>query len=402
VKYNYVARTKEGQMQKGIVDASSEEAALSVLQKYGFYVTALEPVKDAPIYARQIKIFQKISEKQVVMFARQLSIMFKSQVPIIEALSSIARQTENQDFKEKINRISEDVEGGATLSNAFSMHPKIFSSFFISMIKSGEASGKLSEALDYLADHLENEYNFRAKIKGAMIYPVLVVFVFVCVVILLIYWVLPPLMQILQESSNQELPITTRIIMSLSDFIRKWGWAIGLVLAGGIAFLLRYTKTPAGKEILDKYSLKLPVIGSLLKKIYLARFAENISTLISGGIPIAKALEISGDVVGNNIYKGIIIAARDGVRRGEPISSVLSQYPLEFPPLFVQMAVVGEKTGRMETVFLNIVNFYQKEVDRSIDNLIGLIEPAMLVVMGAGVGFLLVSVMLPLYQVGNF
>jgi type IV pilus assembly protein PilC len=402
LKYNYLARTKEGQIQKGVVEASSEDAVLAIMQKYGLYVTSLEKAKDAPIYARQIKFFQKISEKQVVMFARQLSIMFKSQVPIVEALTSISRQTDNPEFKEKIDKLSEEIEGGATLSTAFSSFPKIFSPFFISMIKSGEASGKLSEALDYLADHLEYEYNFKSKIKGAMVYPVLVCFVFLAVVILMIYWVLPPLMQILKETTNQDLPVTTKMIMAFSDFAKKWGWIVLVAAAGIFLGAMRYMKTPDGKVFFDKFFLKLPVVGSLLQKIYLARFAENISTMISGGIPIAGALEISGEVVGNSIYKDIILKTRDGVRSGEMISSILTQYPKEFPPLFVQMAVVGEKTGRVESAFSNIVNFYQKEVDRGIDTLISLIEPAMLVVMGVGVAVLMVSIMLPLYQIGNF
>jgi type II secretory pathway component PulF len=401
LKFNYLARTKDGQIQRGVVEASSEDAVLAIMQKYGLYVTSLEREKDAPIYARQIKIFQGVSEKEIVMFSRQLSIMFKSQVPIVEALSAIARQTEKLEFKEKISKISEEVEGGATLSSAFSIFPKLFSPFFISMIKSGEASGKLSEALDYLADHLEYEYNFKAKIKGAMIYPVLVVFVFIAVLILLVYFVLPPLMDILKES-GAELPLTTKMIMVFSEFAKKWGWAVLSALVGVVIFALRYMKTPEGKDFFDRNFLRLPVIGPLQQKIYLSRFAENISTMISGGIPIAHALEISGEVVGNNVYKKIIYETRDGVRSGEMISSILSQHPREFSPLFVQMAVVGEKTGRIETAFSNIVSFYQKEVDRSIDNLISLIEPLMLVVMGVGAAFLMVSIMLPIYQVGNF
>ncbi|MFH1401519.1 MAG: type II secretion system F family protein [Parcubacteria group bacterium] len=402
MKFNYLARTKDGQIQKGVVEASSEEAVLAILQKYGLFVTALEKAKEAPIYARQIKIFSGVSEKDVVIFSRQLSIMFKSQVPIVEALSAISRQLEKQEFKDVISKISGEVEGGATLSTAFALFPKLFSSFFISMLKSGEASGKLSEALDYLADHLEREYEFKNKIKAAMIYPILVLFVFLAVVILLIYWVLPPLMEILKESSTQELPMTTKMIMAFSDFAKTWGWTVLVALAGLVVFVLHYKRTPDGKIFFDENFLKLPILGPLLQKIYLTRFAENISTMISGGIPIAKALEISGEVVGNSVYKKIIFETRDRVRKGEMISSVLEQYPKEISPLFVQMATVGEKTGRLETSFLNIVNFYQKEVDRQIDSLIGLLEPVMLIVMGAGVAFLLVSIMLPIYQIGNF
>jgi len=249
MKFNYQARTKEGQIQKGIIEASSEEAALTILQKYGLYITFLELIKPAPIYAKQVNFFKRLSQKDVVVFSRQLAIMFRSQVPILEALAAIARQSEKPDFKERILKISEEVEGGATLSAAFSLFPKLFSPFFISMVKSGEASGKLSEALEYLADHLEQDYNFKSKIRGAMIYPLLVLFVFIAVVILMIFWVLPPLTEILKES-GQELPLITRVIISFADLARKWGWTLILVIVAIAIFIPRYLKTTEGKRLL--------------------------------------------------------------------------------------------------------------------------------------------------------
>jgi type IV pilus assembly protein PilC len=401
MQFNYQARNKEGQIQKGIIDASSEEAALTILQKYGLYVTFLERARPAPVYAKSIKISKGASDKDIVVFARQMAIMFKSQVPIVEALSSIAKQIEKPEFRENIIKMSEEVESGTTLSNAFSLFPKLFTPFFINMIKSGEASGKLSEALNYLADHLEQEYNLRGKIKGAMVYPILVSVIFIGVIIMMVFWILPPLMEILKEA-GQELPITTKIIIVFSDFIRSWWWALAAGMAASIFGIFRYRKTKEGKMFFDKNILKVPVIGPLIKKIYLARFAENISTLISGGLPIANALEISAEVVGNEIYKEIILETRDRVRKGETISSVLENYPKEFSPLFVQMVVVGEKTGRIEGSLGNIVSFYQKEADRSIDSMISLIEPLMLVIMGIGVGFLMVAIFIPMYQIGQF
>jgi type II secretory pathway component PulF len=401
MKFNYLARDKDGQIQKGIIEASSEETALAMLQNSGFFITHLEKEKIAPIYAKELKLFSSISKKDLVLFSRQMAIMFKSQVPIVEALDAIVKQSEKPELKEKISKISAEVEGGARLSAALGLFPKLFSTFFISMIISGEASGKLSEALEYLADHLEYDYNFQSKIRGAMIYPVFVVFIFIAVVILLVYWVLPPLMEILTES-GRALPWSTNIILIFSNFIRERALLIVLVLAGIVGVAVRYFRSPEGKEVLDKNMLKVPVLGPLLRKIYLSRFSENLGTLISGGLPIAKALEISAEVVGNKSYKDIILATRDGVRRGESISVILQNYPKEIPPLFVQMAVVGEKTGRMESAFSNIVGFYQKEVDRGISTAIALIEPFMLVVMGVGVAFLMVSILLPIYQIGNF
>lgn len=403
MQFNYQARNKEGQIQKGIIEASSEEAALAILQKYGFFITSLQRIKQAPIYSRQIKIFGGISEKDIVVFSRQLAIMFKSQVPIVEALIAVGRQADKIELKESIMKMSDEVEAGTTLSNTFAMFPKLFSPFFISMIKSGEASGTLSESLNFLADHLEREYNFKGKIKAAMIYPILVSVVFIGVLCMMMFWILPDLLEILRETAGeQELPFTTRVLMSLSDFIQHWWWVVVLAVLGGFFSLTFYSKSDQGKLFIDKNSIRMPVLGPLLKKIYLARFADNISTLISGGIHVATALEISADVVGNRVYKDIIMVTRDEVRKGTTMSSVLANYPGEFSPLFVQMTVVGEKTGQIENALVNVVNFYQKEADRSIESLIALLEPAMLVVMGLGVAFLLASILIPLYQIGSF
>lgn len=401
MKFDYQARNKDGQIQKGIIEASSEEAALTILQKYGLFVTNLQEEKVAPAYAKNISFFNKISEKDVVVFARQLSIMFRSQVPIVESLTAIAKQTDKQELKENIYKMSEEVAAGTTLSATFSMFPKLFSSFFISMVKSGEASGKLSEALNFLADHLEKEYNFKGKIKGAMVYPILVLIVFIAVLLMMIFWILPPLMEILEETS-QELPFTTKAIMAFSNFFQDY-WAPIFIAFAAIFFgASSYLRTKQGKEFYDRYIIKMPIIGELMKKIYLARFAENLSTLVAGGIPIASALEISAEVVGNNVYKEIIQETKDEVRKGAKISSVLESYPKEVSTLFVQMVVVGERTGQLEGALGNIVNFYQKEADRSIDSMVALIEPMMLVVMGIGVAFLLSSILIPMYSIGNF
>lgn len=401
MKFNYQARTKEGQVQKGLVEASSEEAALSILQRYGLYVTTLDVIRPAPIYAQKISFFKKISSKDIVVFSRQLSILFQSQVPIVESLSVLAKQTENHEFREKITKISEEVEGGTTLSTALSLYPRIFSPFIINMIRSGEASGKLSETLNYLADHLEHEYNFRSKLLGAMIYPAFVIFVFIVVVLLMVFVIMPPITEILQDF-DQELPLVTKAVIAFSGFLTKWFLLVSLFFFGGIFLIVRYLRTPEGKAFLDEKSLKTPVLGNFLKKIYLTRFAENLSTLISGGLPIASALEISGKVVGNDIYQKIITQTKNGVRRGEQMSSILAGYPKEIPPLFVQMFSVGEKTGKIESALGNIVRFYQKETDKNLDGFLSVLEPVMIVFLALLVTGLLASILLPIYQMVSF
>ena len=399
MKFNYQARTKTGEIQAGTVEAPSKEAALTLLHKYGLYVTLLEEIVPLPVYARKIKIFERITRADLVLFSRQLSIMFASKVPLIEALGTLASQTKKTEFREKILKISEEVEGGTALSTALSHHPKIFSPLYISMVRSGEASGKLSEALSYLADHLEREYDLVSKTRGAMIYPAFILVFFLIVITVMLIWVVPQLTKVLEET-GQTLPLITQIVIGISKFVRSRGWILIILFLTLAGFIHWYLKTPEGGKFFDRVSLKFPLIGDFLKKTYLSRLAENLSTLISGGLPIARALEITGEVVGNDVYRTIILETRDEVRRGEPISSVLARYPEAFPPVFGQMTLVGERTGTLDTSLMNIVVFYHKEVDRAIDNLLGLLEPILIVFLGLLVALFAISIILPLYQIG--
>ena len=400
MKFNYQARTPTGEVQSGTVEASSKEAAVSLLQRHGLYITFLEEVAAPPVYAKRIKIFERIAAKDIVMFSRQLAIMFKTKVPLVEALETLAAQTKNPDLKEKIFKLAEEVEAGTSLSKAFSRYPKIFSPFFIAMVRAGEASGKLSEALSYLAEHLEREYHLSSKLKGAMIYPAMVLLVAIIVLALMMFYIIPQLTEVLLASGG-ELPAITKIVISLSAFLRKWGLLLILVLLILVIFAIRYSRSQEGKKFFDQISLRFPITSELVRMICLSRFAENLSTLISGGLPIARALEISGDIVGNTVYKEIIFQTRDGVRKGEPISSTLARFPEIFPPVFTQMTAVGEKTGTLDKTLLDIVSFYQKETDRTIDNLLSILEPALIIFLGLVVGGLMASVLLPLYRVAG-
>jgi len=400
MKFNYQARTQEGRVQTGVIEASSKEAAITLLQKYGLYVTFLELTK-IPFYAKKVEIFQRISRKDVVVFSRQLAIMFKSDVPVIEALQTISDQTKNQNFKEKILKIAEKVEGGTPLSVSLSSYPKIFSPFYTNIIKSGEASGKLSEVFGYLADHLEREYNFYSKAISATIYPAFVFFVFLIILILMVVFVIPQLSQVLGET-GRELPNLTKMVITISNFLRRFWWVFILFFLAVGTFLFKFLRTKEGKQAVDKLILKLPLAGEFFKKIYLSRLAENLSTLISSGLPIVRALEITGEIVGNETYKTIILKTLDGVKRGEPISLIFLRYSDFFPPLFIQMTVVGERTGQLDSSLMNIVNFYQNDVERTLDSFIGLLEPILIIGLGGIVAALVISILLPIYRIGMF
>jgi len=396
MKFNYQARTKSGEIQSGTIEASSKEAALSLLHKYDLYVTFIEKAR-ALFWEKKIAIFERITSKEVVMFSRQLSIMFRSQVSLIEALQTLAEQTKNQNFKEKILKISQEVEGGAPFSKALALYPHIFSSFYVSIVKSGESSGNLSESLDYLAKHLEREYRLLSGVRGAMIYPIFIIVVMFIVLIAMVIFVFPHFTEILTQSQI-ELPLVTKIVLAFFEFLRTRGWILFLAIVGLAVFLWRYSKSPRGRKILDKFFLGLPLIGSFFKKIYLTRFAENLSTLISGGLPIVQSLEITGDIVGNSVYQKIILKIKEEVKKGRTISSVLSGYPASFPPLTVQMVLVGEKTGTLSKTLEDIATFYQQEVERGIDNLLSILEPVLIVFLGLVVGFVVMAVFIPMYQ----
>lgn len=397
MKFNYQARTKKGEVQTGTVEASSQEAALTLLQRYGLVITLLEKSEEAPFYAKKIRLLERIPPKDIVNFSRQLSLMFKSRIPLVQALQTIAEQTKNSGFREKITAVSQEVEGGTSFSQALTHYPKLFSSFYINMAKSGEASGTLSESLSYLADHLEKEYFLLSKIKGAMLYPILILAVVIGVLVMMVYFVIPQLSTVL-ETGGQELPLLTKVVLAFSAFVRQFGWLLLILFVGLLVFLFRYIKTPAGKLIWDKTLLHLPLIGPFLKMIYLSRFAENLSTLVKGGLPISQALEITSDIVGNQVYREVIFEIRDEVRRGERISKQLEDHPELFPPLLAQMVMVGEKTGTLDQSLMSVVEFYQKEIDRSIDNLLSILEPVMVLFLGLIVAVLMAAVLMPIYK----
>jgi len=399
--FTYQARTKKGDIQTGRVEAQDKKIAAGILQRKGLIVVDIEESEDVPIYARRLAFFEKIKSKDVVILSRQLATLFDAEIPLITTLHTVAQQTDSILLREKMFEVSADVEGGASLSDAISKHSDIFSDFYVNMVRAGEASGKLSKVLSYLADHEEREYEVMAKVRGALIYPAFVVSGFIISAIVLMVFVIPKLTGILLEG-GQELPIITNIIIKTSDFMRASWYILLFALVGGVMGFLKYIKTSTGKESWDRVQLKIPVFGEILKKVYLFRFAESLGTLLEGGLPVTRAIAISRDVTGNTVYKEILDDVQEAVRRGESIGSTLVLYK-EMPPLVTQMVVVGEQAGKLVSVLHNIASFYQKEVDTATDNISSLIEPILILVMGIGVGLLVAGVLIPIYNmVGTF
>lgn len=396
MKYIYQARSKEGKLEKGTVEASSKEAAALLLQKYNIFVTSIK--EQTPIFFRRESFIflSRVSKKDLSIFSRQLGVMLQSRVPVVQSLRSLAVQTKNIGFKQKIIKISQLVEEGTSLSDAFGAYPEIFSPFYLSMLKTGEASGKISDVLFYLSDHFERESDIIAKIRGAMIYPLFVICVLVIVVLIVMFFVMPKLIDLLKEAVTEPPPFT-RLMIEFYGFLSDFGWIILIAFFLLVLFIGYYFTTKEGRKNFDKLVLKVPFISSFFKKIYLIRFAENISTLVGAGLSINKALKITSDTVENFVYRQIISETNERVSEGERISSVFIKYPKVIPPFVVQMIQVGEETGRLEKNLTEIVNFYSKEVDRAIATFTALLEPILIIFLGIVVAFLAASIIQPLY-----
>jgi len=400
MQFNYQARTKEGEIQTGTVEAGSRETAVKTLQRHDLVVVYLEAVSAVPFYLRSFKFLRRIKAKDIVMLYRQLAILFEANTPLMDALKAIVEQAKNPYLKEILSDVENDVRGGEALSQALAKHKKTFSSFYVSVIQSGEATGRLDEILKYLADHAEKEHALKSKVRGAFIYPIFILSVFTIIAVLMLMFVIPQLTVILIETGT-ELPLSTKMLIAASKFLRSWFWLVVIILAGVIFGFFRFLKSKQGRAIWDNLKLKLPVIGKLFRQIYLARFAENFSTLLKGGVAILTALRISSQVVGNKVYADLIKSAEVEVKKGGEISAVFERDKKNIPPTVVQMLKIGEKTAKLDYILERLAIFYRTEIDRVTDNLAQLIEPALIILLGGGVAFLVASILMPIYNISS-
>ncbi len=400
MKFDYEARTTTGEVQRGIIEAASEEAALETLRQYNLVILDLGRAKEGGL-SKEIAIFSRVKKREIVIFSRQLSVLVDAQVPLIEALQTLAEQTETSAFRKKLQAIAADIDAGTSLSRALSSYPKLFSKFYRSVVEAGEVSGRLQEVLLYLADHEERSYDLNRKVRGALIYPAFIIFSIVVVGAIMMIFVVPQLTSIFEET-GAELPILTRIVVAVSNFLQGYWWLALILLVGAAFGGVRYVRTSGGRELWDTFLLNVPVLKILFRKIYLTRFAENLSTLIKGGVPIIEALRITGEVVGNTIYQRVIVESAEAVSRGGTISSVLADQKGEYiPKLVVQMVHVGEETGKLDGILAKIGSFYKKDVDNMVDNLTTLIQPILILVLGAAAGILVAAILLPIYNLSS-
>jgi len=392
--FEYKAYDKEGNPKSGIVEAANEEAAAALLRDMNLTVVSLE-MKVKPVWEITIPALRVVSQKEIVVFSRQLATMIKSGLTLVNALRILQEQTENKEFKKILDKIATDVEAGTNLSRAMSKHPKVFNKVYVTMIRSGEASGKLDEVFLRLADQLEKNYGMIAKIRSAMAYPAFILVALVAVAILMIVMVIPQLKSLFEESGIQ-LPWTTRLLLAVSNFFRDY-WYIALLIIVGVVFGFRFwISTKEGRKSWDKIKLKIPVFGNLARKIYMARFTRTLGTLIAGGLPILEALEITSEAIGNTLYQEGVEEAAKKVETGASLGTTLRKNK-NFPVMVAQMIEVGEKTGNVEEILSRLADFFEAEVDAMTKTLSSLLEPILMVIMGIGVAIIVASVIMPIY-----
>lgn len=397
--YDYKAKDADGSTVTGAVEAPSDVVAQDTLKERNLIVVSLSERKRNTLFQSSLGFFNRVPRKDVVLFARQLAVMISATVPIVQALRILVKQTSNITFKIIISEIADDVDGGAKLSASLARYPQAFSDFFVHMVRSGETTGKLDETLNYLADQQEKDYDLQSKIQGAMIYPAFILGAMVIIGVLMMIFVIPKLTDALVAGGAQ-LPIATKILIAISSFLTHFWWLlIGLaiiVYVGGRFYL----RTPGGRRQFDTIKFHLPIFGGIFEKIYLVRFSRSFSTLIASGIPATKALEIVADVIGNVIYRDLTLQTIQEVEAGNSIATVLVQSKV-VPPMLPQMMIVGEQTGKLDLILDKLANFYSKELENLVANLVSIIEPLILVVMGGAVAVIVMAILLPLYNLSN-
>lgn len=397
--FAYQAKDLDGRTIRGMVEAPSHDVAVEILTERSLTPLSLEEKRISRFAWLAAAQISRIKNKDIVIFSRQLAVMASATVPIVQSLRILEKQTDNPKLKVIVSEIADEVEGGAKLSAALGRYPDVFSDFYVNMIASGESSGKMDEVLNYLADEAEKNYDLTSRIRGAMIYPAFILSGLLIVGAVMMIYVVPKLTAILTEAGT-ELPFSTKMLIFISNFLANYWWLFLIMLVVGVVLIRLFVHTPRGRHIWHTIQLKIPIVGTIYKHIYLVRFTQSMYTLVVGGVPLTHSLAIVAGVVGNAVFKDIIERTIKEVEDGNSIASIFSQSTI-VPPMLSQMMIVGEKTGRLEEIFKRLSNFYTHEVNTLVTNLVTLLEPMIMLVMGVAVGFIVTSILLPMYKLSG-
>ena len=394
-KFSYSAVNQQGVRQKGEILAANQDRALEMLRERGLIVTGIKEERKLDL-SNIFASWRGVPMIEIIVFSRQLAVMLEAGIPIVRALRTLQEQARDHLFAETLKEITFEVDGGSSLYRAMSNHPKVFSELYLSLIEAGEKSGNLVTVLSRLADTLQRENDFRSKTKGAMIYPAVIMAAMLMVVILMFVFVIPRLKG-LYEELGATLPITTRILLQISSFMVNFWWLVLILLVGMVILLKHFAATEQGEQFCSRLQLKLPVFGMLIKQMQFTSFTRTLSMLISAGIPILQSLDIAKKTMSNFLFQRGIEEAAKNVEHGGSLGEALSHNP-NFPSMLAEMVKVGEETGKLDNVLLNLASYYENESMRTVDNLSSLLEPLIMIILGIGVGFLVLSLIMPIYS----
>ncbi len=396
MRYYYKAKEQSGKTITGEVEAQSESEAAKLVRKKNLVMFFIRAVGDNPLLFLK-KLREKVSIGEIATFTRQLSTMMNAGLPITDSLLILRSQTKGS-MQKVVAQILADVEGGTSLSLAFSKHPKVFSSTYTALLKSGEAGGVMDQVLLRLADNLEKEQEFSGKVKGALIYPVIVIVGMFVVGLVMMIFVIPRLTSLYGEF-NAVLPAPTKILIGLSNFLIKF-WPFLLILIGiFFYFFLVFKKTKAGKRKIDELIFKIPIFGPLQRQVMLTELTRTLSLMVGSGVSILDGMNITAGVVGNLVISEALRDAAKQVEKGFPVAFAFGRHPEAFPYILTQMIAVGEETGKMEEVLTKVSHIFEVESDQKVKSLTSAIEPIIMVILGLGVGFLVISIILPIYNI---
>ncbi len=403
--FHYSWLNDNGNKEEADIEATSLDNAIILIQSKGLK-TILE-VKERDDKETNVLgaiknskfMKQKIKPKDVVLFSRQVATLFEAGVSALRAFRLLAQENENKTLQEEIMAVADDIESGVSLSDALSKRPELFSNFYVNMVKAGEESGKLNEVFLYLADYLDRNYELSQKIKKALTYPSFVIGTFFAIMVGMLTFVVPKMAKMFAEE-GATLPLVTRIVLFISDLFVKYGPVTFPVIAFGVWMFIRWKNTEEGGYKVDEFSMKVPVFRDVIQKIFLQHLADNMNTMLSNGVPIVKSLDITTSILENRVYKKLMGRVSEKVQTGKSFSKALYEEPL-VPNILVQMVHIGEETGELAYILKNLATFYRRELDTAIDSMIGLIEPAMIVSLGIGVGVLVSAILLPMYSLSD-
>lgn len=396
--FKYTVINQSGAEQQGTIETTNEDTAIATLQRGGYVITKIEPAEKTGGLFGDITLFEHVSNKEVVILSRQIATLFHAQVSALRVFRLLGSESSNPIIQRTLMQVAEDIQGGLSISKALAKHPQLFSSFYCNMVLAGEETGRLEQTFEHLATYLDRSYAVTSKARHALVYPAFIIATFIGVMVLMLVYVIPKLTEIITSTEGVELPIYTKAVIAISDIFRNYGLVLFGAVAAAIVAGWQYSKTPAGRRYFDQLKLDIPAIGSLYKKLYLARMSDNLSTMLTSGISMVQAIEITAAVVENVHYEEALLRARDEIKNGAPISKALGSYE-QIPTIMVQMVRVGEETGELGTILETLALFYSREVDQQVDTVVGLIEPMMIILLAGGVGTLVAAVLVPIYSI---